>query len=351
MSVQFSTPLMDAKNFPPAVIKAQPALSFTDSSLWHKTAQLDGVTTFSRARYALVAAALCLKRVGQNNTVLIPAYHCPALVEPFIYAGYDIKFYSQLPDLSTNIADFSRLLTPEVSHVVAVRYFGFSQNTDALMLAASAGGKIVIEDNAHSLTHFWRTCMHKPSAVSACVSSIPKTLGTLDGGVLYLPGQKINLPTAVSAATELRALVSGSMPVKASAKLSTELRYFRPDMQNTDCLRISRWLLLHSNYAAISRQRRANYQYLAQLLQQSNAGQPLYPTLAEHDDPYVLPFVLNDIRWFARLREEGIQVLRWEEIAESGCGVSADLKNLLVQLPCHQGLNQVQLNKIAAVLM
>ncbi|MDR6983603.1 dTDP-4-amino-4,6-dideoxygalactose transaminase [Rheinheimera pacifica] len=348
MPVQFSAPLMDAKHFPPSLIKAQPAFTLTGCSLWRYPLPVNNVSTFSRARYALAAAALHLKHSAQQNTVLLPAYHCPALVEPFIYAGYNIVFYPQLADLSTDIATFSHLLTPQVTHVVIVRYFGFSQNADELIQAAFAANKAVIEDNAHSMAHFWQTCATKPPAISASVSSIAKTLGTADGGVLYLPGYKADTQVAAGFTTELKALRSGNRSANRSA--DADLRYFRAGMQTADCLRASRWLMLRSNYAAISRQRRENYQYLAQQLERSSAGQVLYPMLTEHDVPYVLPFLLHDIHGFTRLRQQQIQVLRWEELATTATGIASNYQQHLVQLPVHQALSKQQLQNIVKAL-
>jgi perosamine synthetase len=348
MPVQFSAPLMDAKHFPPSLIKAQPAFTLAGSSLWRYRLPVNNVSTFSRARYALAAAALHLKHSAQQNTVLLPAYHCPALVEPFIYAGYNILFYPQLADLSTDIATFSHLLTPQITHVVVVRYFGFSQNADELIQAAFAANTAVIEDNAHSMAHFWQTCATKPPAISASVSSIAKTLGTADGGVLYLPGYKADTQVAAGFTTELKALRSGNRPVNRSANAG--LRYFRSAMQTADCLRASRWLMLRSNYAAISRQRRDNYQYLAQQLQHSSAGQVLYPMLTDHDVPYVLPFLLHDINGFTRLRQQKIQVLRWEELATTATGIASHYQQHLVQLPVHQALSKQQLQNIVKAL-
>ncbi|WP_240221990.1 hypothetical protein [Rheinheimera hassiensis] len=348
MPVQFSAPLMDAKHFPPSLIKAQPAFSLEGSSLRRHSLPVNDVSTFSRARYALAAAALHLKQSSQQNTVLLPAYHCPALVEPFIYAGYNIVFYPQLADLSTDIAIFSHLLSPQVTHVVVVRYFGFSQNADELIQEAFAANKLVIEDNAHSLVHFWQTCEAQPPAISASVSSVAKTLGSADGGVLYLPGFSGSAQVIPDFITELKALRSGNRPVTGSA--DTGLRYFRTAMQTADCLRASRWLMLHSNYAAISRQRRDNYQYLAQQLQHSSAGQVLYPTLTQHDVPYVLPFLLHDIDGFTRLRQQQIQVLRWEELATPVTGVVSNYQQHLVQLPVHQALSKQHLQNIVKAL-
>jgi len=348
MPVQFSAPLMDAKHFPPSLIKAQPAFSFAGSSLSQHSLPVNDVRTFSRARHALAAAALHLKQSSRQNTVLIPAYHCPALVEPFIYAGYNIVFYPQLADLSTDIATFSHLLSPQVTHVVVVRYFGFSQNSDQLIQAAHAANISVIEDNAHSMAHFWQTCATKPPAISASVSSIAKTLGSADGGVLYLPGFSGSAQVAPDFITELKALRSGNRPLSGFADAG--LRYFRAAMQMADCLRASRWLMLRSNYAAISRRRRDNYQYLAQQLQHSSAGRVLYPTLKEHDVPYVLPFLLHDIDGFTRLRQQQIQVLRWEELATPATGIASHYQQHLVQLPVHQALSKQQLQNIVKAL-
>lgn len=344
MSVQFSAPLMDAKHFPPSLIKAQPAFSLAGSSLRRHPLPVNDISTFSRARYALAAAALYLKQSTQQNTVLLPAYHCPALVEPFIYAGYNIVFYPQLADLSTDLATFSHLLTSQVTHVVVVRYFGFSQNADDLIQQAFAANKRVIEDNAHSLVHFWQTCAATPTAISASVSSVAKTLGSADGGVLYLPGYNGSAQVAPDFITELKALRAGNRPVNSAADAG--LRYFRAAMQTADCLRASRWLMLRSNYAAISKQRRDNYQYLAEQLKHSSAGRVLYPALTQHDVPYVLPFLLHDVNSFTRIRQQQIQVLRWEELATPATGIAGNYQQHLVQLPVHQTLSKLQLRSI-----
>ena len=77
----------------------------------------------------------------------------------------------------------------------------------------------------------------------------------------------------------------------------------------------------------------------------ATAGSCLYPTISD-EAPYVLPFVLRDENDFQRLRMQRIQVLRWEEIAGSGCVVSERYRSRLVQLPCHHKLKQADLDYI-----
>lgn len=348
MSTDFSKALMDAKHFPPTTIKAQPVFSFSRLFAMPKFLPVENVTTFSRTRYALAAAAIRLKATGAANVVLLPGYHCPALVEPFIHAGYEIKFYPQNVDLSSDPVIFQQLLSSDVTHVVVVRYFGFSQNAERLIQLAFAADKCVIEDNAHSMAHFWRSCSLGRPEVSASVTSLSKTLGTADGGALFMPGEK---PECLQAeiGDEIRALVSGIRPAK-NAALDKEYRYFKTGMENQDCLRFSRWLMKCSDYAAVGEKRRQNYNYLASKLQHSSAGQLMYPVLAEDDVPYVVPFLLNDAIWFSKLREDHVQVLRWEELAMIQEFNPHDFRELLVQLPCHQDLSTEDLEHIVSVL-
>lgn len=215
------------------------------------------------------------------------------------------------------------------------------------MRAAHNAGIKVIEDNAHSLTHFWRTCASKPAEVNASVSSLPKTLGTVDGGVLYLRGDKLHCQQP-GIATELKALITGIRPAKHTN--STAFRYFQPAMLEQDSLRLSKWLMMHCDYEAISEKRRKNHQYLADNLKRSSAGKVLYPILEQHDVPYVMPFYLKKINGFSQLREQAIQVLRWEELALPISNQAGELRENLVQLPIHQNISIEQLDKIIAVL-
>lgn len=348
MPIEFSKALMDAQRFPATTIKAQPAFSFTKFFAMHRPLPVEYVTTFSRARYALYAAAVNLKSVHSANVVLLPAYHCPALVEPFIDAGYNIKFYPQNADLSSDTEVFQQLLSSDVTHVVLVRYFGFSQNTEQLIQLAFSAGKCIIEDNAHSMTHFWRSCALQRPEISASVTSLSKALGTIDGGALFLPGKILGCsqPRFID---ELKALITGIRPAINNG-LDRKYRYFKTALKNHDCLRLSRWLMMCSDYAGISEKRRHNYSYLASKLENSIAGKLLYPVLADTDEPYVLPFLLNDAKWFSKLRENQVQVLRWEELALPINQKNGRFREGLVQLPLHQELTTQQLDKIVVSL-
>lgn len=350
MDVQFSAPLMDASGFPTATIKAQPMLRADMFWSLPKRLSVNGVTTFRQTRYAIAAAAQLLKRSDRQNTVLLPAYHCPALIEPFLYCGFNVVFYPQLPDLSTDPAVFSSMLTSDITHVVVVRYFGFSQNADQLISLAAEASKPVIEDNAHSLSHFFKACERADKGIAACVSSVAKTLGTADGGLLYMPGFSLPLLQSANFLAEVKAIKSGYRHSSERQNEDTAQRYFKPQCENEAMLRSSNWIFKNSNYQQIEIRRRTNYQYLASKLSSVTCGALLYPQLLDDDVPYVVPFLLNDESSFKTLRLAGIQALRWEEVAVQSGAIALDYRRRLVQLPIHHMLEKTALDKIVEVL-
>ena len=96
--------------------------------------------------------------------------------------------------------------------------------------------------------------------------------------------------------------------------------------------------------------RRRNYRLLGKLFKDSDIGVPLYPELMPHEVPYAYPCILRDAGTFARIRNAGIPLLRWEELAPSACEISAAYRSKLIQIPCHQDLSVKDLGLIEATI-
>lgn len=367
MDVKFAPVIANAINFPDAVIRATPGFGLTDiRTLW----QSDDFSqcTFTRnGRAAIGIAAQQLMQAQHPNVVLLPAYHCPALVEPFLWLGYQIRFYPVQPDLSVDTSLFHSLLTPEVTHCLLVRFFGFKQNIEQLITLSNAAGKVIIEDCAHGLVDFVEGLQQPDPRVAASISSINKILPTIDGGLLYLHDKPARQPQHCGWNEELKGIafllkipqmlqrVRKRNKKLTNAKTSNTaalplFKYFRPSDLMSASFRHTKLILQSSNFAAIKAKRRANYIYLANGLANATAGRCLYPEIT-NEAPYVLPFLLQNEQDFQRLRMQKIQVLRWEEVALSGCAVSESYRSRLVQLPCHHKLNQADLDYIIETVL
>lgn len=91
-----------------------------------------------------------LSRDGSRNVVLVPAFHCPTVVDPVIHAGYEVRFYSVDATLRVDREDFLRVLDERVVVALFIRYFGLTRLDRELVKSCRAAGAVVLEDCSHS---------------------------------------------------------------------------------------------------------------------------------------------------------------------------------------------------------
>ncbi|GAC15105.1 DegT/DnrJ/EryC1/StrS aminotransferase family protein [Aliiglaciecola lipolytica] len=377
MVVKFLNPLADASQFPAPSVAATPKFRLRDLDLAQHTKGDVRQTTFTRnGRGAIGIAGSALKKKNAKNIILIPAYHCPALVEPFIWLDYEIRFYPVKPDLSVDISVLEQAMSKgDITHCVVVRYFGFGQNNNEVIQFLHTRPVEIIEDCAHSLfrfvDHFSDSGKQVPD-VSASICSINKILPTIDGGALYLKQKYEAQLTHVGWAEEAKACAfivgipqfiskiksvfkkvanSGQNEVFEPAENEDiALRYFQPIDLVSASYRNTKSIFCHSNLKLIRKKRRKNFEYIINNVNNPDVGTPLFTSLNEEDIPYVIPFLLTDEKFFFDIRKKGIQILRWEEVAVSECQVSQNYRSRLIQIPCHQQLSTKQLNFIVNTL-
>ena len=107
---------------------------------------------FRLASSGRVAIALALRHLGirPGEQVLLPAYHCTAMVEPVQWASAAPVFYRIHPDTSVDLEHLQRLLTPLTRAVIVVHYFGFPQQLSSLRAFCDTHRLALIEDCAHA---------------------------------------------------------------------------------------------------------------------------------------------------------------------------------------------------------
>lgn len=132
-----------------------PALRLSDL-LQHRstqslTALIDraGVRRFFNARAAIYHLARALKTDGRNR-VLLPAFHCPSVVEPILRAGMQPVFYRIARNLEADLQDVRERLGSDVAAVLFINFLGFPCRFEPLLGELRARGIFVIEDCAHA---------------------------------------------------------------------------------------------------------------------------------------------------------------------------------------------------------
>lgn len=334
-----------------------------------------GVQHFARGRYAL-RAAYEAAGVGPAGALLAPAYHCRTMLDPALALGGAIHFYSLNSDLIPDI-DSIRAALAAPRHVVKAllvpHYFGFEQpeaSMRALAQLCSQQGIRLIEDCCHS----WVVAMQRAAQCQAAtghmlVASPYKFFACADGGTLWgNPTEMAAPPAQPGLSGELRAFVAGlqqcmsdapaaighdAAPPQADGAHKGEDRRESGDhpsslysraLERTASLAASRWVMRRTKISPAIQRRRANYRAWLGAVSGLPGARALFPELPPDCAPYMFPLYISapDIQFFA-LKQAGMPIWRWDEMAVSDCSVASKYRLHLLHLPCHQSLSATQM--------
>lgn len=376
--VAFRPMLAEVANYPKAAIPLFPPPSLSGLSgrkrVSVRTAFLQKGESFVQGRYALTEA---LRRagVGLGKAVLLPAFHCRAIVEPVLYLGAEPCFYPVKADLRPDFSALSSLLNgkPPVVAMVMTHYFGFPNDVDAAQQYCAAHGIALIEDCAHALYgHAGERLLG--TVGSYAIASPWKFLSMRDCAILLdNSGGHPTRRTAQPWLNEIKALAamlqSWSQRVwrrpclpdvdvpmlfkqakliavqPVAQRLESGLKEFIPGLEKMLPLRLSRWLMAHGTHEHIASRRRANYLRWLEGMRLVPGVQPLFPELPEVVVPYAFPLLIDPKGiGFHLLKMAGIPFWRWEDMAVTDCAISNNYRIRVLQLPCHQELSAEELN-------
>jgi len=341
--------------------------------------------SFFWARNAIFYALRALG-ISPGAHVLLPAYLCRAAVEPFEVFGAEVEFYPISRDCEPHLDALEARITPRTEAILVVHYFGFPQQIDKLRALCDRRRLYLIEDCAHVLQGSFEG---QPLGTfgDASVFSWRKFLPIYDGGELWLrkpsespppAWQKESLPFTLKVAKSLTDKTlenSSGMPAKCfswaieSVKTAAKRLRSKPDdtplfeldsnratfdssLVNQRMSRVSHWLKVHSDIAAIVAKRRENFQFLSRHLRGISGVTLLHAGLPDSVCPWIFPIFLDDIpRAHLLLQEQGIPAVNWGGVrppaVDSAAFPDADfLYDNLIFLPVHQDLTPGHLDAI-----
>ncbi|MCL2524009.1 MAG: DegT/DnrJ/EryC1/StrS family aminotransferase [Betaproteobacteria bacterium] len=340
---------------------------------------------YSRGRYAL-GAAYCCAGLGSGGALLAPAYHCVTMLDPALALGAEVLLYPLSADLAPDPAALDALLevsSKPVKALLATHFFGFVRDFSWLQAWCAARGIVLIEDCSHTLcTERYRVA--GAGCYGRFVASSPyKFFASADGGWLYAPDadalagvavrparwwdelrglghwlervrrRSISAADSAALAAQLAALAGQAMETGNDKHLSRSghSAHYQPERASIAALRSSRWLAGHASLSAAINQRRANYRRWLRAVADLLHCRPLYPELPEAVVPYMFPlYIEHPLPHFYWLKQLGVPVWRWDEMAVSTCPVARDYRLHLLHLPCHQSLREDEMDWLLAAL-
>jgi perosamine synthetase len=378
-------------DFPKPRIPISPVLSFTSFSgdkHQHVLSVLDaGRAEFVTSGTIAIALSLQQMKIGKNDKVLLPAYHCIAMVEPVVWANATPVFYKINADTSVDLDDIRTRLDSSTKLLLITHYFGFHQDLSKLRIFCDEHNILMLEDCAHA---FFGEYEGRPlgSFGDYAIASTMKFFPTSEGGCLvssHHPITSLQLESAgiafeVKAALDamergfeygrmgllhkimylpiyLKNLIRGFV----KKRVQSEENDSEPDFSEKEFEIEEAWLNKASSFFSqyltrrmsqtrIVVSRRKNYTILLEALSGLSGCRPLFNKLPDGVVPYVFPlFVEEPEKFFKPLKNHGVPVIRFGEFLWRGmdmdtCPVSTSLSKRVFQFPCHQELTPAELN-------
>jgi dTDP-4-amino-4,6-dideoxygalactose transaminase len=327
---------------------------------------------------------------SEGSVVLLPAFHCTALVEPVAHSRFQAIFYRIKPDLSVDFDDLQSKALADVAVIVVIHFFGFPADLRPVMGLAERFGCYVLEDCAHSFLTLdgGRSIGHQGDF---SIYSFYKAVPSLFGGGLRVnlkqfkftrPQNKIPLKdSAVIAKRLLEQLIDNSQDgfLKRSLQYLENLRVarkrakttgiepaapgfvddpylFREDLALAGMPALCKNILQSSDWRGIMSVRRRNYELFNSALEENALLRKFFPGLPEGVCPWAYPVLVQDRARFEHpLRERGVPFFTFGEVLHpllAKCDGptrqdAEDLSRQLLMLPVHQNLSSEEVLRYA----
>lgn len=343
------------------------------------------IALVTSGRIALGKALECAG-IEQEDEVLLPGFHCMAMVHPIRSRGARPVFYRLDSSAGVDLDDVEARISNRTRALVAVHYFGFPQDALAIRRFCDERNLVFVEDCAHA---YFGELGGRPlgSFGHYAIASSMKFFPVFDGGVLASDETPLETAGLRSAGTsfELKALLrclerasrSSRTPLgrllssffdlkdiawdrtkRHSARLKSGMRTptaseggfeFDPSWLNVRMSAASRLISANTDFARVIERRRRNFLFLLDALGDLPGAHALFAQVDEGVVPLVFPLYVEQPReTFHQLKMRRVPIYRFGEYLDPTVTAevyrrSVELSEHVFQLPCHQDLGEKEL--------
>ena len=348
-----------------------PAILLPDG--YFETFNQYGKCTWLRSgREALHLVALHLGSTGSPQeidnrpTVLMPAYCCHSMVDPFVKAGWKVVYYQLNEDLTANLDYLVQAIAKESPKAILVmNFYGSASTKEAVACVKKSCPECeVIEDFSHctfSLADIFN------NQVDYYVTSIRKSVGVCDGSVI-ISKESLDESCVEGGDTEFVSVRKDSQKLKAEYSYSQDKEQkgvFFPELRRQEgeldafegVHRISstgKEMLKVLNGGMIRYARQQNMKHILDLLGGKVESIPGIERCLG-GAPFSLPILVkNRDEIQQKLAKKGVYApVLWPicDEASSICPVSARMADEMLSIPIDQRYNYDDIEDIAKIVL
>ena len=317
-------------------------------------------------REALYLVALNLKSGNKESVVLMPAYCCQSMVDPFVKAGWKVVYYRLNKNLTVDTDYLTNLLAKiHPKAALTMNFYGAASTAEAVFCIKCGYPEcFCIEDFSHCT--FSLSTILNP-LVDYYVSSIRKSVGVCDGAVIithlpldesYVEESEVKFVNARKRSQKLKADYFYSQNSENKKVFLSELHCQEEVLDRLSGVhRISssgKEMLSILNGEMIRYARKNNMEHILSLLY---GKVECIPGIEKCLDgaPFSMPILVKDRDNAQRqLAQKGVYApVLWPicEEARSICSVSARMADEMLSLPIDQRYNYDDIEEIARIVL
>jgi dTDP-4-amino-4,6-dideoxygalactose transaminase len=168
--------------------------------------------------------ALCKRLSSSSKTVLLPAFTCNTVIQPFVKAEWRIEYYNIKCDLTIdeeNLMGLAEKINPCL--ILVHGYFGFNtlEKSSSILKELREKGIIIVEDTTQAFFSSF-----KKTIADYYVSSLRKWFAVSDGGLLVSVNDYMNIDYEGDK-SEIVGIARDAFNTKAQY-----IKYQQPDLKN-----------------------------------------------------------------------------------------------------------------------
>ena len=350
------------------------------------------------ARYALFHALAALG-LGNGDRLLVPAYCCGTEIDPILARKINIQWYELDESHRINIRQLKEQWREDIKGLLVTHYFGFNQLMSEIIDFCREKKILLIEDCAHAFLSSAENGEPLGVIGDASIFSIRKSLPIPDGGAFCIKNMvsstqnlKLRRPNIypvifrVAELLEWNSTRSDSFKDQARsyslkyvgkairrAKLVFNVLYkltgafdtclyhinaydFLEEAVDWKVSHFSKKRLSNQDWEGIIKQRRNNFLFLLEKLNNLKILKPLFNTLPMGTCPLFFPVLTKNREALqSTLAAHGVDSHPWwgyfhPAIPWDSFPLAVRLKKNVLGFPIHQDLNETHMERIAWVL-
>lgn len=298
--------------------------------------------------------------------VMMPAYCCHSMVDPFKKAGWKVVYYRLNEDLTVDIDFLSyQLNIVRPTAVLTMNFYGSASTRSAVScIKSSLPECICIEDFSHCTFSF--ADIYNPQ-VDYYITSIRKSVGVCDGAVAIskhiidnqvIKGTDTEFVNVRHDCQKLKAKYNYSQDIKQKNIFLSELRKQENELDNFIALhkisKVGKDMLAVLNGENIRYARQLNMVHILKLLKHKVISIPGIDRCIK-GAPFSLPILVKERDYVQqKLAQRGLYApVLWpiSDEARTICPVSSKIADEMLSIPIDQRYNYDDIEDIAKIIL